>query len=31
MTATAIDLIELPDKAADTDFLREMIGFTAQQ
>jgi hypothetical protein len=31
MTATNIDLRELLEKTADTDFLREMIGFTAQR
>src|SRR4051812_5829749 len=31
MTATNMDLKELLEKAADTDFLREMIGFTAQR
>ena len=31
MTATTMDLRELLEKTADTDFLREMIGFTAQR
>jgi putative transposase len=31
MTATNMDLRELLAKTADTDFLREMIGFTAQR
>ena len=31
MTATNMDLKELLEKTADTDFLREMIGFTAQR
>jgi transposase-like protein len=31
MTATNMDLRELLEKTADTDFLREMIGFTAQR
>ena len=31
MTATQMDLKELLEKTADTDFLREMIGFTAQR
>ncbi len=31
MTATTMDLRELLEKIADTDFLREMIGFTAQR
>jgi putative transposase len=31
MTATTMDLKELLEKTADTDFLREMIGFTAQR
>lgn len=31
MTVTAMDLRELLEKTADTDFLREMIGFTAQR
>jgi hypothetical protein len=29
MTATNMDLKALLEKTADTDFLREMIGFTA--
>ena len=31
MTATNMDLKDLLEKTADTDFLREMIGFTAQR
>jgi putative transposase len=31
MTATTMDPRELLEKTADTDFLREMIGFTAQR
>ena len=31
MTVTNMDLRELLEKTADTDFLREMIGFTAQR
>ena len=31
MTTTNMDLKELLEKTADTDFLREMIGFTAQR
>ncbi len=31
MTTTNMDLRELLEKTADTDFLREMIGFTAQR
>jgi putative transposase len=31
MTATNMDLRELLEKTADTEFLREMIGFTAQR
>ncbi len=31
MTATNMDLKELLEKTADTDFLREMIGFTAKR
>ena len=31
MTATTMDLRELLEKTADPDFLREMIGFTAQR
>jgi transposase-like protein len=31
MTASTMDLKELLEKTADTDFLREMIGFTAQR
>jgi transposase-like protein len=31
MTATNMDLKEFLEKTADTDFLREMIGFTAQR
>ena len=31
MTATNMDLKELLEKTGDTDFLREMIGFTAQR
>ena len=31
MTATNMELRELLEKTADTDFLREMIGFTAQR
>jgi transposase-like protein len=31
MTTTTMDLRELLEKTADTDFLREMIGFTAQR
>jgi hypothetical protein len=31
MTATNMDLRELLEQTADTDFLREMIGFTAQR
>jgi putative transposase len=31
MTVTTMDLRELLEKTADTDFLREMIGFTAQR
>src|SRR3978361_2000966 len=31
MTETNMDLKELLEKTADTDFLREMIGFTAQR
>jgi hypothetical protein len=31
MTATTMDLRELLEKTANTDFLREMIGFTAQR
>jgi putative transposase len=31
MTATTLDLRELLEKTANTDFLREMIGFTAQR
>ena len=31
MTATTMDLKALLEKSADTDFLREMIGFTAQR
>ena len=31
MTAANLDLKELLEKTADTDFLREMIGFTAQR
>jgi putative transposase len=33
MTGTNMDLRELPEKTAtaDTDFLREVIGFTAQR
>ena len=31
MTATNMDLRELLEKTADTDFLREVIGFTAQR
>jgi putative transposase len=31
MTATNMDLRELLEKTADTDFLREMIGFTTQR
>jgi transposase-like protein len=31
MTATNMDLKALLEKTADTDFLREMIGFTAQR
>src|SRR6201999_1546945 len=31
MTETTMDLKELLEKTADTDFLREMIGFTAQR
>jgi putative transposase len=31
MTATTMDLKELLEKTADPDFLREMIGFTAQR
>ena len=31
MTATNMDLKELLEKTADTDFLREMIGYTAQR
>ena len=31
MTATTMDLRELLEKTADTDFLREMIGFSAQR
>jgi transposase-like protein len=31
MTETTMDLRELLEKTADTDFLREMIGFTAQR
>jgi len=31
MTDTTMDLRELPEKTADTNFLREMIGFTAQR
>jgi hypothetical protein len=31
MAATDMDLKELPEKTADSDFLREMIGFTAQR
>ncbi len=31
MTATEMDLRELLEKTADTKFLREMIGFTAQR
>ena len=31
MTATTMDLRELSKKTADTDFLREMIGYTARR
>jgi hypothetical protein len=31
MTATTMNLKELLEKTVDTDFLREMIGFTAQR
>ncbi len=31
MTATTMDLRELLEKTGDTDFLREMISFTAQR
>ena len=31
MTATNMELRELLEKTADTDFLREMIGFAAQR
>ncbi len=31
MTMTSMDLKELLEKTADPDFLREMIGFTAQR